>query len=136
MRRYTLREELDSLAYSYAYLYGYHLEGPPCALTARTGIEREEGVSRMNVVSQLRGEVCGRCGSEADSIQPLFDLDMASSLIPMRYSSLKTYLSKHSDQYPARYMLTYGHRRIRMLTASEIKEIRFSLLRGPGRASF
>ena len=89
----------------------------------------------MNAPSQWRGDVCGSCGAEGEKIQPLFDLDMASSLIPMRYSSLKTYLSKHSGQFPARYMLTYGHRRIRMLTASEIKEIRFSLLRGPGRAS-
>ena len=72
---------------------------------------------------------------EGDGIQPLFDLDMASTLIPMRYGSLKTYLSKHKEQYPPRYMLTYGHRRIRMLTATEVKAIRVAVLRGPGRFS-
>ena len=87
----------------------------------------------MNAASQLRGEVCGSCGVEGEIIQPLFDLDMASTLIPMRYASLKTYLSKHKEQFPPRYMLTYGHRRIRMLTASEVKTIRKAILSGPGR---
>jgi hypothetical protein len=89
----------------------------------------------MIASNQLRGEVCGSCGVEGEIIQPLFDLDMASTLIPMRYASLKTYLSKHRDWFPPRYMLTYGHRRICMLTASEIKMIRASILRGPGRLS-
>ena len=78
--------------------------------------------------------VCANCGKEdGDKPEALFDLDMSSTLIPMRYNSLKTYLSKNKDRFPARYMLTYGHRRIRMLTASEIKTIRGCLLRGPGR---
>ncbi len=87
----------------------------------------------MNAASTLQGDVCGKCGAEGDKIQPLFDLDMASSLIPMRYTSLKTYLSKHKDQFPPRYILTYGHRRVRMLTATELRAIRGAVLRGPGR---
>jgi hypothetical protein len=80
--------------------------------------------------------ICGKCGKEdGERIEPLFDLDMSSSLIPMRYNSLKTYLSKHKEQFPPRYMLTYGHRRIRMLTATEVKSIRAAVLRGPGRFS-
>ena len=89
----------------------------------------------MNAASQLRGEVCGSCGVEGQIIQPLFDLDMASTLIPMRYASLKTYLSKNRNRFPPRYMLTYGHRRIRLLTGQEIKIIRAGLLRGPGRSN-
>jgi hypothetical protein len=77
--------------------------------------------------------VCGKCGATGDVIQPLFDLDMASALIPMRYSSLKTYLSKHKAQFLPRYMLTHGHRRIRLLTGQEIQAIRAAVLRGPGR---
>lgn len=77
--------------------------------------------------------VCGHCGSEGSMIQPLFDLDMASNLIPMRYASLKTFLSKHRSQYPPRYMLTHGHRRLRLLSGNEIQTIRAAVLRGPGR---
>lgn len=87
----------------------------------------------MNPATKLRGDICGKCGAEGDAIQPLFDLDMASSLIPMRYTSLKTYLSKHKDRFLPRYMLTYGHRRIRLLTPEEIKAIRAAVLIGPGR---
>ncbi len=63
-------------------------------------------------------------------------IEFTSTLIPMRYTSLKTYLSKHKDQFPPRYMLTYGHRRIRMLTATEVKTIRTAVLRGPGRMAW
>jgi hypothetical protein len=92
----------------------------------------------MNVEStkgqaQDRLTTCTHCGTQAPMIEPLFDLDMASVLIPMRYGSLKAYLSKHKQRFPPRYMLTFAHRRIRMLTAMEIKTIRGALLRGPGR---
>jgi hypothetical protein len=48
------RSPIDQLIYPLAYLYDYHLQGPLCALTVRTGIERKEGVSRMNAASHLR----------------------------------------------------------------------------------
>jgi hypothetical protein len=88
----------------------------------------------MNMPHPKRlASVCGKCGEAGEMIQPLFDLDLASNLIPMRYGSLKTYLSKNHAQFPPRYMLTYGHRRVRMLTANEVKAIRAAVLLGPGR---
>lgn len=124
---------MEQLIYPLAYAYGYSIGlTPPCAISVRTGIDRQKGVKKLNSASKLRGEVCTKCGAEADAIQPLFDLDMASSLIPMRYNSLKTYLSKNKELFPARYMLTHGHRRVRMLTGAEVKAIRAGLLRGPG----
>jgi hypothetical protein len=81
--------------------------------------------------------ICANCGKEnGEKLEALFDLDMSSTLIPMRYNSLKTYLSKHRDQFPPRYMLTFGHRRIRLLTANEVRVIRTTLLRGPGRLAW
>lgn len=128
------RSPIEQLMYPLGYAYGYSMESAPtCAISARAGRMSDEGVLKMTVASKLQATVCGQCGTEGETIQPLFDLDMASTLIPMRYTSLKTYLSKHKDQFPPRYMLTYGHRRIRMLSAREIKIIRMGLLRGPGR---
>ena len=130
------RTPIEQLMYPLAYTYGYPMESAPmCAISAHSGKKREEGVFRMNAATKFRGDICGKCGAEGDTIQPLFDLDMASSLIPMRYGSLKTYLSKHKERFPPRYMLTYGHRRIRMLTATEVRMIRAAVLRGPGCAS-
>lgn len=128
------RTTMEHLLYPLVYSYGYPMEtAPPCAISAHAGRKRQKGVFKMNAASTLQGDVCGKCGAEGDKIQPLFDLDMASSLIPMRYTSLKTYLSKHKDQFPPRYILTYGHRRVRMLTATELRAIRGAVLRGPGR---
>jgi hypothetical protein len=128
------RSQLENLIYPLAYAYGYPMENTPeCAISARTGFMRPEKVSNMGLSIKIRGAICGRCGAEDEAIEPLFDLDLASTLIPMRYNSLKTYLSKHKKQFPARYMLTYGHRRVRMLTATEVKAIRAAVLRGPGR---
>lgn len=131
------RSPIEQLMYPLGYAYGYSMESAPtCAISAHSGSKRPEGVLKMNAASKLRGEICGKCGTEGEAIQPLFDLDMASSLIPMRYTSLKTYLSKHKDRFPPRYMLTYGHRRVRMLTATEVRAIRGAVLRGPGRTAW
>lgn len=128
------RDLLDQLTYSYAYAYGYPMAASPLFISLLTGQRREKGVRPMNIPSpKSLSPVCGKCGAQGDMIEPLFDLDMASALIPMRYPSLKTYLSKNKEQFPARYMLTHGHRRIRLLTGNEIKAIRAVVLRGPGR---
>ena len=51
--------------------------------------------------------------------------------IPMRYASLKVFLSRHRDRFRARYRLIgRPHRRNRLLTAREIKTIRSIVLRG------
>jgi len=57
-------------------------------------------------------------------IEPLYDLAIASRLVPMPYQNLKQWLYNHKDQFPQRYR--YGPRkgRIRLLSASEILAIR------------
>ncbi len=57
-------------------------------------------------------------------IEPHYDLKCAYPLIPMQYDSLWKFLSRHKSRFPARYRRTSGHRRIRLLLASEIRTIR------------
>jgi len=56
--------------------------------------------------------------------EPLYDLQVAYQLIPMAYDSLRKFLSRHKSRFPARYRRTSGHRRIRLLSATEIRTIR------------
>jgi hypothetical protein len=53
--------------------------------------------------------------------------------VPMRYESLRAYLSKNRAAFPARYRFGTSHRRIRLLSATEIQRIRGQALRGPGK---
>ena len=65
-------------------------------------------------------------------IDPLFDLRAAAMLVPMRRRSLQTFLARHKDEFPARYRLDgSGHRRVRVIYASEVRRIREQVLRGP-----
>ncbi|MDR4493756.1 MAG: hypothetical protein R3B74_04915 [Nitrospirales bacterium] len=57
-------------------------------------------------------------------VEPLYDLKVAANLIPMHYPSLRKLLSRHKAQFPARYRRSTGGRRIRLLSASEIRRIR------------
>ncbi|MCH8039179.1 MAG: hypothetical protein IH977_02395 [Nitrospinae bacterium] len=57
-------------------------------------------------------------------VEPLYDLQCAFRLIPMQYDSLRKFLSRHKSHFPARYRRTSGHRRIRLLSATEIRTIR------------
>lgn len=123
----------------YPLLYGHHEHGlniplPRWALSMKTGNIREKGVRRVNApLPPVKGVICTNCGVEGHPIQPLFDLDLSSALIPMRYTTLRTFLSKHKAEFPARYVLTKSHRKIRLLTADEVKQIRRAVLRGPGK---
>ena len=66
------------------------------------------------------------------AVEPLFDLRLAAMLIPMRLSTLRTFLSRHKAEFPARYRLDgSGHRRVRVLYASEARRIRSMVIRGP-----
>lgn len=74
---------------------------------------------------------CPRCGCEGPPLEPLFPLRAAAMAIPMRYASLKAFLSRHREKFPALYRLVgRAHRRNRLLTAREIKTIRAMVLRG------
>jgi hypothetical protein len=77
---------------------------------------------------------CPHCGYQWEPIEPLFDMSVAALFIPMTYDALKRFLSRHKDQFPARYRLSgREHRRVRLISAQEIREIRAKVLRGPGR---
>jgi len=65
-------------------------------------------------------------------VEPLYDLHVAYRLIPMQYDSLRKLLSRHKSRFPARYRRTTGGRRIRLLSATEIKLIR-SMVIIPGK---
>jgi hypothetical protein len=79
------------------------------------------------------GSICVRCGHQGEPLEPLFDMKLAAELVPMRYASLMVHLSRNRDKYPARYRADAGsHRKIRLLSASEIKRIRAQVLRGRG----
>ena len=63
--------------------------------------QREERIHPKSLpLRKPSASVCAQCGANGDMIEPLFDLDMSSSRIPMRCGSLKTYLSKLREQYP------------------------------------
>lgn len=79
------------------------------------------------------GPICTRCGHQGEPLEPLFDMKLAAELIPMRYATLMNYLSDHRSDYPPLYRRDGSvHRRIRLLSASEIKRIRAQVLKGPG----
>jgi uncharacterized protein YifN (PemK superfamily) len=72
---------------------------------------------------------------EVEGVEPLYDLRLAAALVPMTYDQLKSWLHRHSEQFPARYRIqryprTHRSSRVRLLYASEIKAIRKQVLRG------
>lgn len=92
----------------------------------------EPGI-KTTVEAYKGGAVCVRCGHQGEPLEPYFDLMLAAELIPMTYGSLKGYLCKNRQDFPARYRLQRGNRKVRLLSASEIKRIRSRILRGPGK---
>jgi hypothetical protein len=72
------------------------------------------------------------CDAMLQAVEPLFDVRLAAMLVPMRHSALRTLLSRHKAEFPARYRLDgSGHRRVRVLYASEVRRIRAMVIRGP-----
>ena len=64
-------------------------------------------------------------------VEPLYDLQVAAMLIPMQVASLRKHLSRHKARFPARYRRSTGGRRIRLLSATEIRTIRPMVLSAP-----
>jgi len=83
---------------------------------------------------------CPNCGASLPGltlpVDPLFDLQLAAMMIPMKYTSLKKFLSRQKALFPPRYRLAGDRRRRRLLSASEIKTIRSMVIRGPDRPTF
>lgn len=79
------------------------------------------------------GNICTRCGHQGEPLEPLFDIALAAQLVPMHPDALRMHLSRNKAAYPPRYRLDgSAHRRKRLLSASEIQQIRRKVLRGPG----
>ena len=58
-------------------------------------------------------------------VEPLFTLDVAAAFIPMSYDALRSFLSRNKAEFPARYVRQgSGHRRVRLLLATEIRTVR------------
>ncbi len=77
---------------------------------------------------------CPRCGQELDlfplPVEPLYSMDTACLMIPMRRSTLKRSLSKHRERLsPPQYAGSWG-KKYRLLTAADIIYLR-SVTVGP-----
>lgn len=82
---------------------------------------------------------CESCGNEISHlgltqlpVEPMYDMRIAACLIPMRYESLRKWLYRNKEHFSQpRYRLQgHSHRRIRLLSASEIRLIRAKAIRG------
>lgn len=91
-------------------------------------------------MSGFVSSTCQSCGSPIDPlhlidlpVEPLFDLSIAVLLIPMPMETLRKFLGRHPDTFKRRYRLQgRAHRKIRLLSASEIRLIREMSQRGEG----
>jgi len=91
-------------------------------------------------MSRFVTSTCQRCGESIDPlrlidlpVEPLYDLDVAVVLIPMPYETLRKFLARHPDKFKKRYRLQgREHRKIRLLSAGEIKLAREMAHRGEG----
>jgi hypothetical protein len=71
-------------------------------------------------------------------VEPLYELAVAAVLIPCSFNTLKFKLQKHKDIFePPYYRLDSQHRRHRMLTATQVRWLRDTMIRRktrrPGR---
>lgn len=65
-------------------------------------------------------------------VVPLYDLKLAAQLIPCSHGTLKQHLHAHKADFPAVYRREGKGRRVRLLSAREIVQIRAKMLKGPG----
>jgi hypothetical protein len=73
---------------------------------------------------------CDACGNPVIFLDPGYTLVAAALAIPCTRSALKRHLTSYTD-YPRRYRLAgRGHRRQRILYASEVHRIRRRMLVG------
>jgi len=76
--------------------------------------------------------VCTSCGAENVvllPVEPLFRREEVCCLVPIKYTTLRSYLSKHRHLFgPPRYMGPKG-KSFRMFTGEEVKTLRRLRLR-------
>jgi hypothetical protein len=91
---------------------------------ARAALAAAEPRPTEAAVSYCPG--CGKAFEIELPVEPLWEMETAALLLPMKRSSLKRWLSRHRDDpglSPAQYMGSWGRRR-RMLTSADIRYIR------------
>lgn len=78
------------------------------------------------------GHAISHLGLTELPVEPMYDMRIAACLIPMRYEALRKWLYRNKEHFaPPRYRLHgHSHRRIRLLSASEIRLIRAKAIRG------
>lgn len=64
-------------------------------------------------------------------LEPLYPMDMAARLLCITIERLRGFLTKNRQIFLPRYLLR-GKKRMRFLTADEIRRIRRQIFRGPG----
>lgn len=95
-------------------------------------------IVQRRAMEKVHLSTCESCGHEVNHldptelpVEPLYDMRIAAYLIPMRYEALRKWLYRNKEHFQARYRLHgHSHRRIRLLSASEIRLIRKLCLRG------
>lgn len=70
------------------------------------------------------------------AIEPLFEMEVVATLVPIEIDRLKHHLANHAAKYPKIYRLDRDRRRRRLLPISSIKAIRAHCLRGPDLEAF
>lgn len=66
-------------------------------------------------------------------LMPLYDLNTAAALVPMAPMGIRGHLQRNKHLYPPPvYRRCPGGRKVRLVTAYEIREIRKRVLVGPG----
>lgn len=82
--------------------------------------------------------ICPHCltAVHGPKLEPLYTLRQAAALIPYHYPSLVSYLRRYKQEYPAVYRAYRDKgilRRVRLLTGTEIRQLRKRYIYGPGK---
>lgn len=91
------------------------------------------------LMKHIHLSACEQCGHEISHlgltelpVEPMYDMRIAACLIPMRYEALRKWLYRNKAHFstPRHRLHGHSHRRIRLLSASEIRLIRAKAIRG------
>jgi hypothetical protein len=97
----------------------------------------EQKFIERRFMEKVHLSTCEHCGNDVSHlglselpVEPLYDLRIAAYMIPMRYEAVRKWLYRNKALFPPRYRLHgHSHRRIRLLSASEIRTIRSMAIR-------
>ena len=63
------------------------------------------------------------------ALEPLYSIEVAAELIPVRKNTLEVFLHRHKDEFPVRMHTGEMRASVRMLTESECLKIREMMIR-------